>query len=437
MKTFFVIVTVATCASACATSGSVPGRADIGEELQARTGRALREEPGPALPPGVSLAALTREDAVAVALWNSQAFEASLADLGIARADLVDARLLRNPILSLLFPVGPKQLEWTLQFPTNILWERPRRVAAAASNVRAVGERLVFEGLTLVADVRTGFAEAVAGERRLMLATENAGLTRRIADIADARLRAGDISELEARAARSDAAQVDAELRALQYARELAALTLIARMGVGTSPAQVKLISGSLPAGAPCESPEALVEDAVSSRPDIRAAEIAVEAAGQRLSWERTRIANFIALLDANWHDQAPNELGPGVTSDIPVFSLNQGLRDRAAAELDRAGRQYMALRVQVASEVRSAAVRLAQAQQVREIWTKEIVPSLEIEQRQAESAYKAGEVALLTVLDVNRRLVQARLRQLDVELDLERAAVALDRSVGRACASV
>ncbi|MGH9256097.1 MAG: TolC family protein [Vicinamibacterales bacterium] len=438
MRTICLTITIAACVSACATTGTVPGRADVGEELRARTGKDLRDEPEGALPPGVTLAALTREDAVAVALWNSPAFEASLTDLGLARADLVEARLLRNPILSLLFPIGPKQLEWTLQLPVNVLWERPRRVAAAMSNARAVGERLVYEGLTLVADVRTGFAEAVAGERRVTLAAANAELTRRIAGIADARLRAGDISELEARTARSDAAQVDAELRALQHARELAALTLIARMGVDTPPAQVKLISGAVAAAAPCESPEALVEDAVSSRPDVRAAEIAVEAAGQRLSWERTRIANFIALLDTNGpQGVAGVEMGPGFTSDIPVFSRNQGFRDRAAAELDRAGRMYLAVRAQVAAEVRSAAVRLAQAQQVREIWTKEIVPSLEVEQRQAESAYKAGEVALLTILDVNRRLVQARLRQLEVELDLDRAAIALDRSVGRACASV
>jgi outer membrane protein TolC len=76
------------------------------------------------------------------------------------------------------------------------------------------------------------------------------------------------------------------------------------------------------------------------------------------------------------------------------------------------------------------------QAQQAIAAWRDDIVPSLEIEQRQAESAYQAGEVPLFSLLDVSRRLVDGRLRLLDAEADLQRAAIALERSIGRACAS-
>ena len=73
----------------------------------------------------------------------------------------------------------------------------------------------------------------------------------------------------------------------------------------------------------------------------------------------------------------------------------------RATAEIERAGRLYAAARAQVIVDVRSAGVRLGQAQQALEAWTTEIVPSLETEQRQAESAYQAGEIPLFNVLDV------------------------------------
>ncbi len=92
------------------------------------------------MPPDVSIEdGLTSEEAVAIALWNSPSFQATLADLGIARADLVEAGLLRNPVFSFLFPFGPKQLEWTLQFPFEAIWQRPARVAAARLNAEAVG----------------------------------------------------------------------------------------------------------------------------------------------------------------------------------------------------------------------------------------------------------------------------------------------------------
>ena len=67
----------------------------------------IRVEGTAPLPPDASIDdGLTSQEAVAIALWNSPSFQATLADLGIARADLVEAGLLRNPVFSLLFPVG-------------------------------------------------------------------------------------------------------------------------------------------------------------------------------------------------------------------------------------------------------------------------------------------------------------------------------------------
>ena len=141
----------------------------------------------------------------------------------------------------------------------------------------------------------------------------------------------------------------------------------------------------------------------------------------------------FIGILDGNGTGAAAN-LGPGMNADIPIFSRNQGAIGRAEAEVDRAGRQYAAVRSQVIADVRSASVRVRQAEQSIAAWRDEIVPSLEVEQRQAESAYQAGEIPLFALLDVSRRLVDGRMRLLDAESDLRRATIALERSMGRSC---
>ena len=128
-------------------------------------------------------------------------------------------------------------------------------------------------------------------------------------------------------------------------------------------------------------------------------------------------------------------EAGPGVNLELPLFFRNQGAISRADAEVERASRVYAAVRAQVVTDVRSAETRVQQAQQAMGIWRDEIVPSLEIEQSQASSAYQAGEIPLFTVLEVSRRLVDGRTRLLDAEADLQRATIALERSVGRSCA--
>jgi cobalt-zinc-cadmium efflux system outer membrane protein len=371
---------------------------------------------------------------VAIALWNSPSFQLTLADLGLARADLAEAGLLRNPVLSLLFPWGPKQFEWTLQFPFDALWQRPRRVAAAQLNLESVSQRLVWDGLTLVADVRGAFADAIIAERRLALTEESAVLTRRVADLTEARLRAGDISDLESRSARSDAARLAVLRTASEYDRDLAGLTVVGLLGLDPAGLPIRMIPPVEPSS--CATNDNLFTEALASRPDVRAAELAIEAAGARAKWERSRVVTLIGILDGNGQGREGAEAGPGISGELPIFFRNQGGISRAEAELERASRRYAALRAQLAVDVRTAAIRVRQAQAAFDAWRTDIVPSLEVEQRQAESAYQAGEAPLFSLLDVGRRLVDGRMRQLDAEAALQKSLVNLDRTIGRSCAA-
>jgi cobalt-zinc-cadmium efflux system outer membrane protein len=419
----------------CASCATGTPAVDLNAAVRERTGHAMKPSDGPPLPADVRLEdGLTSDEAVAIALWNSPSFQLTLADLGLARADLVDAGLLRNPVLSLLFPWGPKQFEWTLQFPFDALWQRPTRVAAARLNLDSVSQRLVWDALTLVADVRNAFADSIIAERRLALTQESAVLTRRVADLTDARLRAGDISDLEARSARSDAARIDVLRNASEYDRDLAALTLTGIIGLDPAALPIRTIPDS--ALTSCAASDNLLQEALASRPDVRAAELAIEAAGARAKWERSRIVTLIGMLDGNGQGREGAEAGPGVNGELPIFNRNQGAVSRAEAELDRASRRYAALRAQIAIDVRTAAIRVRQAQAAFDAWRNDIVPSLEVEQRQAESAYNAGEAPLFTLLDIGRRLVDGRMRQLDAEATLQKALVNLDRSLGRSCAA-
>jgi len=430
-----IVMTVAFGCAGCASMNGAPTRNDVDDAIRGRTAAGIRLDSQVAVPPDVNLAdGLTQEEAVAVALWNSPSFLVTLTDLGIARADLAEAGLLRNPILSLLFPVGPKQLEFTLQFPFEVLWQRPARVDAARINAQAIGQRLVWDALSLVAQVRAAHADAITAERRLALATQNAELTRRLSDITDARLRAGDISDLEARAPRTDASRTDVVRRAAQHDRDLARLTLTALLGLDQAPTELQPQLSAAYDMQPCPVDDNRVKDALASRPDVRAAELTIESAAARARWERSRAFSLIGLLDANGEGREGFEIGPGMNVDIPVFNRNQGGTARATVEIERASRLYALARANVIADVRSAGVRVAQAQEALDAWSTDIVPSLETEQRQAESAYGAGEVPLFNVLDVSRRLVDGRTRQLEAEADLFRARISLERAIGRYC---
>jgi len=430
------VLIAATLSGGCASTDGAPTLSDVSRSVRERSPEAaLRLTSTARTPPDVNIAdGLTQEEAVAIALWNSPSFRATLVDLGVARADLAEAGLLRNPIFSLLFPVGPKQLEFALQYPFDLFVQRPSRVAAAKLNVQAVGQRLVWDALALTAQVRTAHADAIVADRRLVLADDNATLTRRLADIADARFRAGDISDLEARASRNDALRAHLLRLAAQHERALARLSLAALLGLEETADRLQPTPSAAYDTAPCMLDDARLKDALASRPDVRAAELGIEAAAARARWENSRVLALIGVLDANGEGTKGFEMGPGINVDLPLFNRNQGGKARATAEIERASHLYATARMQVVAEARSAAARVDQAQQALEAWTRDLVPSLEIERRQAEGAYQAGEIPLLNVLDVSRRLVDGRMQQLSAEADLRRSRIALDRAMGRYC---
>ena len=122
----------------CASPGSL--RPAVSRQLQDRSGHPLGTVAAAGtwqLPPGVSLdRPLHDNEAVAIALWNNAVYQQLLSELGITRADIIAAGQLTNPTMLMLFPLGPKQFEFTARFPSEVLWLRRQRVATAKAQAR-------------------------------------------------------------------------------------------------------------------------------------------------------------------------------------------------------------------------------------------------------------------------------------------------------------
>jgi cobalt-zinc-cadmium efflux system outer membrane protein len=175
-----------------------------------------------------------------------------------------------------------------------------------------------------------------------------------------------------------------------------------------------------------------LVKRALAARPDLRAAEIAIEAAGKRAKWERSRIFSISAILDANQRGTKGFEAGPGFQVELPIFNRNKGGITRAEAEIDRAARQYLAVRHRIVLEVHEAYRQLQQARESLVSLRAHILPRIEEDIRISQKAYAAGDVAYLFVLETSRRLYEVRLQEADASAALLRATAQLERAVGR-----
>ena len=424
--------TTLSCASA-----RPPVASPVTDRILSATGAAVRMKTSglAELPPTVDPQdGLSSDEAVATALWNNAAFQVTLSQLGFGRADLVDAGMLTNPVLSLLFPLGPKQFEATLRWPIEVLWERPKRRAAAQLALDATASSLVQSGLDLALAVRLSHADYALAIDRQRLATETAAALERIDTLTQSRLAAGDIGALEARVARVDAARGRQDADRAAHDVRLARERLRLLTGLAADDPAVDRIQAS-PAPDACGAAADLLSRALAARPDVRAAEIAVEAAAARLGWERRRVLALTAVLDANGQGTQGFEAGPGVDVGLPIFNRNQGGRLRAETELQRASAAYVAIQQQVGLDVREAVTLLDQAKESRTAWRTTLVTPLEANLADAEDAYRAGDSSFLFVLENSRRLIEARLRERELAADEARALARIERATGAKCA--
>lgn len=406
----------------------------VADELQARVGSRVGSGGGlrdGSLPPEVTADdGLTQDEAVAIALWNNADFHRVLSQLGISAAQLYDAGLIPDPQFVTFLPLGPKQLEFSLFQAVDAFWIRPVRERAAELDLEQLSEQMVQSGLDLVRDTRIAHVELLLAQERARLAEQARELRDEIRALAEKRLSAGDISELEVSTARIDSLQARADAALAEQDLLLAQQALRDTLGYGLSPSDLRAIPGD--AGVSVSGVDNLIALANAARPDLRAAEIRVEAAEQRVELACQQFMNLDAVFDSNAEGRSGFEAGPGLRLTLPVFNANDGGVAIAEAQAEQARADYVALRDRIDTEVRSAVARLHQSEEQYRLVTQEILPELEQAQRLARRNYEIGGVPYFLVLQTTGQLVDARVRRATAAAGILRASAEVERSVGQ-----
>ncbi len=408
-------------------------RTYVSDSISSRTGHTLvsTEDKGINLPDDVSLSdGLTEDEAVAIALWNNARFQADLVGLGFSRADLIEAGMISNPVFSMFFPAGPKQMETTIFMPIESLWQRPYRVSAAKLSAERVAENLVQNGLNLVRDVMITYADLAFSQERVNIAKEETALNGKIVTIVQARLRAGDISGLDERVFQLEAARKERDLVNNVRDTELLDAKLKTLLGLGQEENTLKLTPTQIDYEWDFKLEE-LITLAYAARPDLRAAEIAIEEAGKRLGWERSKIFKFTAIVDFNEKGRSGSEFGPGAWFELPLFNRNNGKVSRSKAQLEQAVKQYVVAKQDIAFNVREAYTNYLSAQDALKVVRSDILPSVVAAVNKAGKRYSVGEIAYQDFLEFKRQLLDSRLREAESVAELHRASAQLRNSVG------
>ena len=383
------------------------------------------------IPDGISLQdGVTVDEAIALALWNNAAFQETLSELGLSQAAVIQANMLTNPTFWILFPVGPKQLEFWARFPFEALWLRPQRVAAAQGNLDQVAHQLVQHGLKVVRDVKVFTADLFLAENRLRIAIQQKKVLQQMTRVNEARLDAGEISELEVASSRIDILVVDDQIQQLKHEMGKAREQVRILVGFGLREFPTTLTAPStLPSTD--RGVEEILNDALAVRPDLRAAELAIEAAGLRAGLAHKDIFLISGLFDVNAFGNQNSDVGPGLHFSLPIFNQNEGQIALAEAGFDQAIRRYVTVRDQIVLEVRQAHTRWLQTRESLRTWRQKILPAHHTAMTQAQKAHEAGQVTPLIPLTAERNLNDARMREMELFAENLRSVAELEQAIG------
>ncbi len=399
-------------------------------ELVSRTGYEVEKVPPcqEILPASVTLDdGITEAEAVETALANNSSFQATLAQLGMACGDSIQAGLIANPQVLIYFPTSLKQGQYTLFAPIESYLLRPARVKAANGEYRRVGQQLVQNGLDVARDTRLAYIDLALADEQARLAREAVDIRDQLLKLTGQRLEEGDISQLESINARVDQLNASAAEGVRQQDIEIAEARLASLMGLPLLNEPLVPTGMSLPDFGVVDESE-LVSRALACRPDYHAARWSIAAASERSRLSRWIWLRLDGVLDVRSN---PHRIGGGLRFDLPIFNRNQGGIVRADWELNTALHTRDAIRDQIVQDVRTAARQYRQARDNFVVLQQEVAPALAEALAIAKKGYADGGTDYLLVLQTSTQYLDVQSRILDQSAAMGRAAAELERSVG------
>lgn len=331
----------------CASVPRDSGFADVRRTVATETGQAVEWDPGrPVEPPDDAAVAsllqepLTPDRAVQVAFANNRDLQATLEGLGVARAELIAASTVRNPLLDgeIRFPGDPaKPFEVAISQTLMDIFQLGNRKKLGRAQFEAAKLRVGGALIHFAAQVRMNYYDLLAARKILARQDTIMKAQEAATELARRQHSAGNISDLDLETEQSRYEQVKLDHARAQLDELQARERIIADLGL-VHRAELEL-PDDFPTPPESEMPADEIErQVVARRLDIRMAQQHIEAAQRAVAVAKT--AAFDELAVGAHHEREPEgqrTTGPAATIPIPIFDRGAAQKTRARALLRQA----------------------------------------------------------------------------------------------------
>ncbi len=391
---------------------------------------------------------LTIEDAVAEATRNNLSLLAERASISVAEARVLTARLRPNPVITAagdhMDLLGTGFNDFNGGGPTEIvvgsdfLLERGgkrRRRTEVAEKAKTAAEAVFLDAVRLTAlDVQSSFVDILLARDNLRLVKENLDALEQIVQTNAARVRAGEIAEVELIRSRVAALQYANAVRQAETALRLATARLQTLLGRRAGHAPVEA-SGDLRRGRAALGLEELKAAAIEARPDLRALRIEGSRAEAEVRLQTAQSKPDVTLGVEYRRQQVnakSNSLTVSVSAPLQVFDRNQGEIARARSEQRQWELRLRAQEAAVEAEVESVYQQYLTANDLIQAIEGRLLAEARDVREITGFAYRNGDATLLEYLDAERAFNETMQAYNDARAEVARSLYLLDAACGR-----
>lgn len=322
---------------------------------------------------------LTADAAMQIALMNNRGLQASLAELGVAEADRVQAGRLRNPGFSFgrLRRGDDIEIDRSIMFDLAGLLTLPIRSGIEQRRFEQATLEAAAETVQLAADTRKAYFNAVAAEQTVMYMEQVGTAAEAGAELARRMAQVGNWSKLDQAREQVFHADAIAQLARARHNARAAREQLTRLMGLWGNNAAFKL-PDRLPDLPQRPNDIANIESlTMSQRLDVQMARHDTAATASALGLSKA--TRFINVLDAGYINKSetgnPRANGYEVTLELPVFDWGSARTAKAEALYMQSVHRTADIAVRARSEVREAYSAYRTTYDIAKHYRDEIVP--------------------------------------------------------------
>ena len=322
---------------------------------------------------------LSADDAVRIALLNNRGLRASLAALGVAEADLVQAGRMRNPGVgfSRVSSGGETEIERSVMFDLVGLLTMPIRRDIEARRFEGAKLAAATSVVQLAADTRKAWFTAVAAAQSASYAEQVREAAQASADLAARMAKVGNLSRLDEAREQAFSAEAATQLARARHDATAARERLTRLMGLWGEHTAFQLPARlpELPGAA--REPANIEALAMRQRLDVQLAKLDAQATARALGLSKA--TGFVNVLDAGYVNASksgsPRENGYEIELALPLFDWGGARTAKAEALYMQAVHRTADIAIRARSQVREAYSAYRTSYDVARHYRDEIVP--------------------------------------------------------------